>query len=98
MVDASLSSSSVPYASPTAPHRLFSSRGQNRAAKMSENPRMHGMLELAGSVRELEQFAGDLGSDARRKELRKLRLDTFLCPGLLRRTLDNRRRARVARL
>jgi hypothetical protein len=36
------------------------------------------MVELASSVREFEQLVGDLGSDARRKELRNLRLDTFL--------------------
>src|SRR5215813_3933575 len=39
---------------------------------------MHGVAELAGSTRELEELVGDLGNDARRKELRKLRLDTFL--------------------
>ena len=45
---------------------------------MSRHPRMHGMAELAGSVRELEQLVGDLDSEARRHELRNLRLDTFL--------------------
>lgn len=36
------------------------------------------MAELAGSVRELEELVGDLGSEARRKELRNLQLDTLL--------------------
>ena len=47
---------------------------------MSEYPRLHGMLELAGSVRGTRAVCqGDLGSDARRKEgAGKLRLDTFL--------------------
>jgi hypothetical protein len=45
---------------------------------MSGQSRTHGVAELAGSIRELEELVGDLGSDARRKELRKLRLDTFL--------------------
>lgn len=36
------------------------------------------MAELAGSVQELERLVGDVGSEARRKELRTLRLDTFL--------------------
>jgi hypothetical protein len=45
---------------------------------MTSRSRMHGVAELAGSVRELEQLVGDVGSEARCKELRKLRLDTFL--------------------
>jgi hypothetical protein len=45
---------------------------------LTRHPRMHGMAELAGSVRELEELVGALGSEARRKELRNLRLDTFL--------------------
>jgi hypothetical protein len=45
---------------------------------MTEYPRMHGVAELARSVGELEQRVGDLGSEARGEELRKLRLDTFV--------------------